>query len=63
MQVAQLFARGLLCVRRWSAASGKGEELPPFLMPHAGNKKGGGEGSARLGKRKGLLGQGLPPLA
>jgi hypothetical protein len=55
-QVAQLFARGLLCVRRWCAASGRAEDLPGFLMPGAGGKKAGGEGGARLGKRKGLPG-------
>jgi hypothetical protein len=55
-QVAQLFARGLLCVRRWCAASGRAEDLPGFLMPGGGGKKAGGAG---LGKRKGPLGTSL----
>ena len=53
-QVAQLFACGLLCVRSWCAASGRAEDLPPFLMPNGRPKKAAGGEGGRLGKRRAL---------
>jgi hypothetical protein len=45
LQVAQLFAHGLLCVRSWSSTTGRAQDLPGFLMPTAAS-------GPKLGKRK-----------